>query len=547
MKKLIINSFTALLSASLLFSCRSTEVVTPAVVEESASIAHGTRTFDFSLLIVAASKQGKTEALSGITVTAVQQGTVTSVTTNADGIAYFKDLNEGNVAYTVSAAAASGTSSGTNYAMVSGTKELNLSNSAYFNTANNTNQKGVVSQIVKMPALAANFTGKVVADFDFNRATQSTAVPGALVRINFQPQGNGNVSSGATGATGFEFLEPNFYITTADGTGAFSFTNLPALENTNMTANMVIEVITSNNGETIQFATTGTGIDITGWLRTGRTYNSGSIEIQPLINNTGSVTGLVFGDFNFLDLKSILQSSVINIPGGYSTSNLKEYYKMNIVDISSTEVTVTGGVDLINTLGLGSVTINVSTITGTTSILGVGANVGALVIGTNTFIGYVEKGTNKAFNGTLTGTAIFDILNTVAGFSDFNVKQNNKNGDITGLINTAGTVVPFSSILPTSNFLTSGVRVTFKMTSIPAGYRGAQEFVVLTDASGKYSIGGLPVNPTTGTQSYTMQAFFSKSYVRADGYTQVVNFNATTTVTIRANEITDVATVKATY
>jgi hypothetical protein len=280
MKKLFVYSAALFVGAASIFSCRQRDVVAPTVVQQS-NTPNGTRSYNFAVLVVPASLQGKAEGLSGVSVTISQGQNIQVQSTNADGIANFTGLNEGNIAWTV----ASPSTSGTNFGSVSGLQTFNIT-TGMFNEPNQSNQVGGVSVIVPLAAKTATLSGRLVSNADFNSSTQLAAAAGVLVRLTY------NITNSYR-------LEPNFYVATTDANGSFTFSNVPALDNLSIDADLTAELITPNGSQTVKFTLGSINLS-SNELGNGKSFNLGTRELTAEGINTSTVTGVLYGDFNFL-------------------------------------------------------------------------------------------------------------------------------------------------------------------------------------------------------------------------------------------------------
>ena len=205
-----------LIASSALFNvaCKKNDVVSPTVTNPSTS-PQGKLTVSFSVQVLPSSVAARTQGLSGSTVTIQSNGGSQSATTDASGIANFSNVNEGTIAVFVKGPtgfSSFNTNIGVAYngsIVVKGTAGntgTSNNNTGAFVDANSNN-----TLLVTLPADNATLKGKIKGDFDNSNVTVDAVIPSGAIVIARAPIG----------------YEPNVYTTTTDGTGAFTFTNLP--------------------------------------------------------------------------------------------------------------------------------------------------------------------------------------------------------------------------------------------------------------------------------------------------------------------------------
>lgn len=233
MKKISYYSLALAVAATSLFSCRKNDVVAPTVVQEN-NQPRGTANINFSVHVVPSSAKGRAEALTGAVVTVSQGAFKSTQTVDENGMAVFSGLYEGEATVFVKAAG---------HASWNG--KYFLSSGIDLKTTSASHTIGVAS-IVPLPRLAGEVSGSLVANTD-PTATVSTVVPvnGANVRVQYGTQ-SGSVGSGAGAFLTSGLIEPNYYITTTDASGNYSFTGLPEAD-ANVEASFIGQLASTGN------------------------------------------------------------------------------------------------------------------------------------------------------------------------------------------------------------------------------------------------------------------------------------------------------------
>lgn len=329
-------------------SCNTKEAVTPAVLQESEEIAKGTRSFSFTLMVVPASTSGsRTEALSNIQVSVVQGDKKVTQLTGETGTITFEDLKEGDVSWYINPGTASG------LCMLSGVTELSV-NSPTFNKDNQSNQKGNVSTLARLPRLNAGLTGNVKGNFDLNNSTFPTALEGITVRLQYAFAGNLQNSNGD-----LQIMEPNYFVTTTDANGNYTFTNVPSLDNVaGFGATVSASITTVNNGENIIF---NSSIGVApALLQSGKSNEAPNLVLEPSKINNVTVTGLFLGNFDFnnttpysgaagavieINYAGKTYTTTTDASGRYTFVNLETFN--NQVQVSGTFVASFNGKDIV--------------------------------------------------------------------------------------------------------------------------------------------------------------------------------------------------------
>lgn len=486
MKKVFKYAFAALVGVATLSSC-SDEIKPAVVVEQSDYIPNGTRSFSFTMMVVPASTQGRTEGLSGATVTLVQGGNTVTKTTIEDGTVSFDNLKEGDVSWYVNPGSTSG------LAMMSGISRLEV-NSNYFNNENNSNQQANASYLVKLPSLNANLTGKVIGDFDFNASTNASGVAGVIVRLQYSFGGalqeqNGNKQQ----------IEPNFYIVTTDATGSFTFSNVPALDNiSGFNPSLSFYYVGNSAGKDVVFE--GSRSISSTEVGAAKTYNIGEVELEET-GYTSTITGLFFGDLAGVDKTSFLAA----YDNAFGTS-----YEDDFGPLNGTEnvVEVNGTIAAITTPGF----------TGISSYV---------VIGNKTVVGFIDSK-----NDTTASASYSDISDTTAAFNAANYAAKNKSIRLVLFNGIDAVTFENSSIFPAFNqaSYTGVAEVILDFGNIG----GQSKFVANTGADGRLSIAGLPAD-----RSFTYTATYSREVTLPDGYTTIVYYQFSGSGSTVANKSID--------
>ncbi|MDX2190136.1 MAG: hypothetical protein SFY32_09745 [Bacteroidota bacterium] len=554
MKKILL-SIATIVSMIAINSCNQRDVVTPAVVQDSQQVGRGIRTFNFSVLVLSNIARGaKQEAVSGAVVTASNGTSIQTVTTGADGIAYFTNLNEGNVEWNINA----GTTSG--LAQVSGTTKLEA-NSAFFDKSNNSNQIGLISHTVKLPTLNANIKGFIVADDDFNVTTNPTPVAGANVRLFYKSTNQTDKGIAGTPTDGnFYYPEPNFYQIATGTDGTFSFANVPSLNNINNELNAILQIdyYKVNNGLVISFTGSFT-VDMSN--SAAKTIDLGQLLVTPKLNNTATITGLIFGDFGFANKFTVATST--NLGGAANPSR----YLLGLAGVNTVNgiISLTAsngsfgpfvanvvssagsliGTQIAGVNGIGNVGItSEATVAGTVfatggTITGIG-----LVSGTNTILGVVRRDVTTGNLTTVFGNNMsFGDFFTNPGFSANDIINKNTIGGslAQSYVITNGSLVAAPALPAPTTFTKSGITVILKTTGIP-GFQGNKTFSVNTAADGTYTFANIP------EATYDISILFQTKFTRPDGYSQTVDFTIPAQTAVgTANKVTDKAPILATY
>lgn len=559
MKKAIkFGSALVLASAAIFSSCSRG----PAVVkEDSENVPYGKRNFSFTMYVNAnATKAAKEGPLEGVEVTLVYGDKKETKTTGADGSLVVTGLEEGVIAWFVNPGSTSG------LAMISGQTDLSAAASFYAGSDRNADIKNNVSVFLKVPRLSASLKGKLIANVDLNTQTEPAPVQGAKVRVQYTNSAN----LAETGTT-FQ-LEPNYYEVLTGVDGVFSFSNLPSLDNTTgINAEWFALKYVANAGETIKFELAPTSANAV--LVADKGIDLGIRQLMPNIDNTATVTGLVYGDFNLLDKVAALENF-----DGISFGSLTNYeVTKKIIDSKREGSVVLQGTSSpgqegkfsifhtsVNTFNGISNVGNVITLTGAGKLVGTVLAEGTVsgtqltfptkirvegnffVLGNTTVLGVVRTNYKTGKKDTVISTNLdARYFNKYVGYSEEDIKAN-----AFGSPFIADQIIPVSGVaeanaalnLPAvSDFVKANMVV--KLSFSPAsGYIGKTEFVTTTDASGKFTFTNIP----TGHSNYRLQPFFTTSYSTINGYTKVVNFNNQIYVSPPApNEITDLGVNQA--
>lgn len=264
-------------SAMVLSGCRNQEVVAPTVTNPN-QFPNGViaKKITFSVHVVASSQNGRTEGLSGASVTVSQNGNLQTKTVGVDGAAIFTDMYEGGVTYYVTASG---------FAAVNATRTLSASNTTAIagqantgTSGNNSNQTIITGDqvVVTLPKLDGSLTGIFTIDNDGLPTTAKANASGYQVRIKYPST-----------------YQPNLFTATTDGSGVFTLNGI--LDG--VQGDVSVDAVLSIDGTPKKVAYTNTFT-----AKSGTLVSLGSNELTVTngtsVKTTGAVKGQFYGNFN---------------------------------------------------------------------------------------------------------------------------------------------------------------------------------------------------------------------------------------------------------
>ncbi|MBY0427277.1 MAG: carboxypeptidase-like regulatory domain-containing protein, partial [Cytophagales bacterium] len=281
-------------SAMLLSGCKNQEVVAPTVTNPN-QFPNGVvqKRVTVSLQVIASTEIGRTEGLTGASVTIAQNGSTSTKSTDKDGIVVFTDLYPGDYKYYVSASG---------FASVNGSGSASdQSNALTGTTGNNTNQTVQSSNAVPtitLPKIGAKVVGRFLIDSDGDATTAGVPAANYRVRLTFDNS-----------------FQPNTYYTTTGSDGSYTFPSVldgksaTISVDTVLTVGVEVKKVSYSSNITPKF---GNGVSDGTQLLT----LDGSATTGIVIKSTGTVKGKLWGNFTKNSAGTAFKSDTVN----FSTS-----------------------------------------------------------------------------------------------------------------------------------------------------------------------------------------------------------------------------------
>jgi hypothetical protein len=297
-------------SAMVLSGCKNQDVVAPTVTNPN-QYPNGViqKSITVSIQVVPSASSGsRVEGLSSAVVTISQNGSTSSKTTGADGLAIFTNLNEGSYSYYITA---------TNYASVNGNgTAADASTALTGTTGNNTNQTipSNNSLQVYLPKIGASIVGKFIANFSGVPTAAATAASGYRVRLKYDSN-----------------IQPNIFFATTQSDGTFQFSNLPSLDGTtfgNPTISVDTTVTLGSLSQVFAVNYSNTVVSKYGADNSIGTVTlpiSGTIAIK----KTGLVKGNLWGNLNLANATAQIAFNTSGFTGQLSNSTILAFISAN--------------------------------------------------------------------------------------------------------------------------------------------------------------------------------------------------------------------------
>lgn len=230
MKKFQLSALALIAGVIVFTSCN------PNDTDGNPSIPDGDLTINYAVQVVPVGDVQK--GLNGATVTIQAKGQTKTATVNADGLAIFENIKPGTVSGYVTA---------NGYTSINFTAAINKTNI-------DVNTVDFVTSTVYVIATNSGLAGQVYGDYNndgVSNPTDANDRQAVSMYVTYGISGNYPMGSG-TGALISVSLDAATYGKDSDGTGNFTFTNIPSTINGYLTANYwmkdILDPDDNNNG-----------------------------------------------------------------------------------------------------------------------------------------------------------------------------------------------------------------------------------------------------------------------------------------------------------